>query len=72
MPMTYSSLKSDIQLWAENNGTDFANQLDTFIDNTEFRLSRDIDPVGFNQNMTSSVYAGDRFVTLPSAIEPML
>ena len=49
--MTYSSLKSDIQLWAENNGTDFASQLDTFIDNTEFRLSRDIDPVGFNQNM---------------------
>lgn len=72
MTMTYTSLKSDIQLWAENNGTDFANQLDTFIDNTEFRLSRDIDPVGFNQNLTSSVYVGDRFVTLPSAIEPML
>ena len=32
--MTYSSLKTDIQTWAENTGTDFTNQLDTFIDNT--------------------------------------
>ena len=34
MAMTYSSLKTDIQTWAENTGTDFTNQLDTFIDNT--------------------------------------
>ena len=34
MAMTYSSLKVDIQTWAENTGTDFNNQLDTFIDNT--------------------------------------
>jgi hypothetical protein len=72
MPMTYSSLKTDIQTWAENTGTDFTAQLDTFIDNTQQRLSRDIDPVGFNQNVTSSLSVGDRFITLPSAIEPML
>jgi len=72
MPMTYSSLKTDIQTWAENTGTDFTAQLDTFIDNTQQRLSRDIDPVGFNQNVTSSMSVGDRFITLPSAIEPML
>jgi hypothetical protein len=72
MPMTYSSLKTDIQTWAENTGTDFTAQLDTFIDNTQQRLSRDIDPVGFNQNVTSSMTIGDRFITLPSAIEPML
>jgi hypothetical protein len=72
MPMTYSSLKTDIQTWAENTGTDFNAQLDTFIDNTQQRLSRDIDPVGFNQNVTSSMSIGDRFITLPSAIEPML
>jgi hypothetical protein len=35
-------------------------------------LSRDIDPTGFNQNVTSSTSIGDRFITLPSAIEPML
>ena len=39
--MTYSSLKTDIQTWAENTGTDFNNQLDTFIDNTFSSLSRD-------------------------------
>jgi len=72
MPMTYTSLKSDIQTWAENTGTDFTNQLDTFIDNTQTKLSRDIDPTGFNQNVTSSTSIGDRFITLPSAIEPML
>ena len=49
--MTYSSLKTDIQTWAENTGTDFTNQLDTFIDNTQSRLSREIDPTGFNQNV---------------------
>jgi len=72
MTMTYSSLKNDIQTWAENTGTDFTNQLDTFIDNTQQKLSRDIDPVGFNQNVQSSTNIGDRFITLPSAIEPML
>jgi len=72
MPMTYSSLKTDIQTWAENTGTDFTAQLDTFIDNTQQKLSRDIDPVGFNQNVTSSMSVGDRFITLPSSIEPML
>ena len=72
MPMTYSSLKTDIQTWAENTGTDFTNQLDTFIDNTQTKLSRDIDPTGFNQNVTSSTSIGDRLITLPSAIEPML
>ena len=43
MAMTYSSLKTDIQTWAENTGTDFTNQLDTFIDNTFDSLSRDIE-----------------------------
>jgi len=72
MPMTYSSLKTDIQTWAENTGTDFNSQLDTFIGNTQNKLSREIDPTGFNQNVQSSTSIGDRFITLPSAIEPML
>ena len=72
MTMTYTSLKNDIQTWAENTGTDFTNQLDTFIDNTQQKLSREIDPVGFNQNVQSNTAVGDRFITLPSAIEPML
>jgi hypothetical protein len=70
--MTYTSLKTDIQTWAENTGTDFTNQLDTFIDNTQTKLSRDIDPVGFNENVNSTMVQGDRFVNLPTAVEPML
>ena len=70
--MTYNSLKTDIQTWAENTGTDFTNQLDTFIDNTQTKLSRDIDPVGFNENVNSTMVQGDRFVNLPTAVEPML
>ena len=72
MTMTYNSLKTDIQTWAENTGTDFTNQLDTFIDNTQTKLSRDIDPVGFNENVNSTMVQGDRFVNLPTAVEPML
>ena len=72
MPMTYTSLKPAIHTWAVNTGTDFTNQLDTFIDNTQQKLSREIDPVGFNQNVQSNTAVGDRFITLPSAIEPML
>lgn len=72
MTMTYTSLKNDIQVWAENTGTDFTAQLDTFIDNTQQKLSRDIDPVGFNLNVTSSMSVGDRFITLPSSVDPML
>ena len=72
MAMTYSSLKTDIQTWAENTGTDFNNQLDTFIDNTFDSLSRDIDPIGFKENVTTTAVAGDRFVNLPTSIEPML
>ena len=72
MAMTYSSLKTDIQTWAENTGTDFNNQLDTFIGNTFSALSRDIDPIGFNENVTTTAIVGDRFVNLPTAIEPML
>ena len=72
MAMTYSSLQNDIQVWAENKGTDFTAQLETFIGNAFESLSRDIDPIGFNENVTTTSIAGDRFVNLPTAIEPML
>ena len=55
MAMTYSSLKVDIQTWAENTGTDFTSQVDTFIDNTFATLSRDIDPIGFTGEAVSRV-----------------
>ena len=50
MATTYSNLKTDIQTWMQNTGTDFTNQLDTFINNTEQRLLREIDPEAFTFN----------------------
>ena len=72
MAMTYSSLQNDIKVWAENTGTDFTAQVGNFIQNAFESLSRDIDPIGFNENVTTTKIAGDRFVNLPTAIEPML
>ena len=72
MAMTYSSLQNDIKVWAENTGTDFTAQIENFIQNAFESLSRDIDPIGFNENVTTTSIAGDRFVNLPTAIEPML
>ena len=72
MAMTYSSLQNDIKVWAENTGNDFTNQVENFIGNAFESLSRDIDPIGFNENVTTTAVAGDRFVNLPTTIEPML
>ena len=72
MAMTYSSLQNDIKVWAENTGTDFTAQVENFIQNAFESLSRDIDPIGFNENVTTTTIAGDRMVNLPTAIEPML
>ena len=69
MAMTYSSLQNDIKVWAENTGTDFTNQLENFIGNAFESLSRDIDPIGFNENVTTTAVAGDRFVNLPTTIK---
>ena len=44
METNYTTLKSDIQTWAQNTGTDFTAQLDTFITNAQQELIRLIDP----------------------------
>ena len=56
MPMTYTSLKTDIQTWAENTGTDFTNQLDTFIDNTQQKLSDDLQAALKAANRKTKLY----------------
>jgi len=66
MATTYSALKTDIQTWMQNTGTDFTNQLDTFINNTEQRLLREIDPEAFVFNKFTALTSGSRFLNNPS------
>lgn len=66
MATTYADLKTDIQTWMQNTGTDFTNQLDTFINNTEQRLLREIDPEAFVFNKYTSLTSGSRFLNNPS------
>ena len=35
-------------------------------------LIRDLDPIGFNENVNTTAVIGDRFVNVPTAIEPLL
>ena len=44
MATNYTTLKTNIQTWAQNTGTDFTAQLDTFITNAQQELIRLIDP----------------------------
>ena len=66
MATTYSDLRTDIQTWMQNTGTDFTNQLDTFINNTEQRLLREIDPEAFVFNKFTNLTSGNRFLANPS------
>ena len=66
MATTYTDLKTDIQTWMQNTGTDFTNQLDTFINNTEQRLLREIDPEAFVFNKFTNLTSGNRFLANPS------
>jgi hypothetical protein len=65
MATTYSDLRTDIQTWMQNTGTDFTNQLDTFINNTEQRLLREIDPEAFTFNVTTTLDSNNKFMNNP-------
>ena len=67
MAMTYTSLTSDIQTWMENTGTDFVDQIPNFIAATEFRLSREVDPIGFESQQASAFTADDPYLNIPTS-----
>lgn len=47
MTFTYSTLKTQVQNYTENDSTEFLASFDTFIELAEFELSRDLDSYGF-------------------------
>ena len=66
MATNYTTLKSDIQTWAQNTGTDFTAQLDTFITNAQQELIRLIDPEQLTFHAFSTFNTGTEFLTTPA------
>lgn len=49
----------------EDDGTEFSAAIDTFIDITELKLSRELKIPAFRRRATSSLTSGDPFITMP-------
>ena len=63
---TYATLVADIKKFMEDDGAEFSDSVDTFIDLTELKLSRDLIVPAFRQRATSALTTSDPFITLPS------
>jgi len=60
----YAYLKADIQSTAENEGTEFEDQIPKFVAKSEYRLIKDLDDVGLNEYVTVALAAGVGTITL--------
>ena len=63
--MNYSTLVQNIKDFMEDDGTEFSAAIDTFIDITELKLSRELKIPAFRRRATSSLTSGDPFITMP-------
>lgn len=66
MTYTLTTLKQAIQDYVENDETTFVNNLDNFIQNTEERLLKLVDLDYFRKNVSASMTASNKFLSLPS------
>ena len=64
--MNYSTLVQNIKDFMEDDGTEFSNAIDTFIDFTELKLFRELKIPAFRRRATSTLSIGDPFITMPS------
>ena len=63
---TYAELVQNIKDFMEDDGTEFSNEIDKFIDLAELRISRDLKTPEFKRKVTSSFSANDPFLTMPT------
>ena len=63
---TYAELVQNIKDFMEDDGTEFSNEIDKFIDLAEIRISRDVIPPEFKRKVTSAFSANDPFLTMPT------
>ena len=66
MSFTYDQLKQAIQDFTDNTETSFVTNLPVFIRGAEDRIFTVVDLELFRKNSTSSLSAGDPFLTVPS------
>ena len=64
--MNYTNLVRDIKRFMEDDGTEFSDAIDTFIDITELKLSRELKIPAFRRRATSALTANDPFLSLPT------
>ena len=63
---TYAELVQNIKDFMEDDGTEFSNEIDKFIDLAELRISRDVTTPEFKRKVTSASSANDPFLTMPT------
>ena len=63
---TYAELVQNIKDFMEDDGSEFSNEIDKFIDLAELRISRDIITPEFKRKVTSAFSANDPFLTMPT------
>ena len=63
---TYAELVQNIKDFMEDDGTEFSNEIDKFIDLAELRISRDVITPEFKRKVTSAFTANDPFLTMPT------
>ena len=66
MAFTYSELKTAIQDYMENDETTFTNSLDTFIKNTEERILKEVELLGFRKNVTGTLTSDSPYLGMPT------
>ena len=64
--MNYTNLVRDVKRFMEDDGTEFSDAIDTFIDITELKLSRELRIPAFRRRATSALTANDPFISMPS------
>lgn len=64
--MNYTTLTQNIKDFMEDDGTEFSNAIDTFIDLAELKLSRELKIPAFRRRQKSALTANDPFVTTPA------
>ena len=66
LSLTYTTLRTEIADWTENDATEFLDKRDTIIGLAELRLHRDLDLGVFRKYATASMTIGDRFLAKPT------
>ena len=66
MSFTFAQLKTAIQDYTDNSETTFVNHLNDFIKASEERIFKSVDLDFFKKNVTSSLTASDKFLTVPT------